>query len=257
MNRLFSADAVRMFRSKWFWLCLGGMLAVAAAFMGMQYTAMDYTVPLSRVIFLPMSFYGIAAAALVSLFVGEDFSDGFIRNKILAGSARFPIFASNLLVSCLACTVIYWVITLLTASVGRLLFETDVSAGDFWAYLAMGMGMCVAYGSIYCTITMVCGNKTTAVLLCMGLAFFLLVGCLHTNQILVQPEYKNGIPNPAYVEGAVKTLYGILHDLNPTGQAAQLSAMNIFHPARWILCDLLWILAAGAGCAIFQRNNIR
>lgn len=257
MRKLFSADAFRMFHSKWFWLCLGGMLALAGAFIAMQYTAMDYTVPLSRVIFLPMSFYGLAVAALVSLFVGEDFSDGFIRNKIIAGSSRQAVFASNLSVSCLACTIIYLLTTLFTAAVALLLFENDVSASCFLQHLALGVGMCLAYGCIYCSITMVCGNKTSSIVLCMGLAFFLLVVCLHSNQVMVQPAYKDGMPNPAYVDGLAKAVYAVVHDLNPSGQAAQLSAMEVFQPLRCILCDLIWILLAGAGCAVFKRKNIQ
>lgn len=257
MRKLLSADAFRIFRSKWFWLCLGGMLALVGAFVTMQYTAMDYTVPMSRVIFLPMSFYGMVVAALVSLFVGEDFSDGFIRNKIIAGCSRTSIFASNLIVSCLACTVIYLVTTLLTAGIGCLLFEIDVSVAQFLQHLVLGMGMCLAYSCIYCTITMVCGSKTTSTVLCMGLAFFLLVACLHTNQVMVQPAFKNGAPNPAYVDGFGKVVYSVLHDLNPSGQAAQLSAMEVFRPIRCILCDLLWVLIAGAGCALFNRKNIQ
>ena len=257
MRKLLSADISRIFRSQWFWLCFGGMLALSIAFVIMQYTAMDYTVPLSRVIFLPMSFFGMVVAALVSLFVGEDFSDGFIRNKIIAGHSRQHIFVSNLIASSLSCVVVYLVITLFTASVGCLLFEINVSFPIFLYYLVMGVGMCVAYSSIYCSLTMVCGNKTTASVLCLSVAFFLLVACLHTNQGMVQPEYKNGMPNPAYVDGFAKTVYGFLHDLNPSGQAAQLSAMDIFQPVRWILCDLLWIAVSGIGCAAFTRKNLQ
>lgn len=257
MRKLLSADLFRIFHSKWFWLCLGGMLAMSVGFIIMQYTAMDYSVPLSRVIFLPMSFYGVTMAALVSLFVGEDFSDGFIRNKIIAGRSRFSVFASNLVVSYLACITIYLIITLFTTAVGSFLFEIDIAPVGFFQYLMMGIGMCLAYGSIYCTITMLCGNRTTATVLCMGAAFFLLFASLHTNQILVQPEYKNGALNPAYVDGFAKTVYAVFHDLNPTGQAAQLSTMDIFHPVRWIICDLGWILAAGAGCILFNRKNIQ
>jgi len=257
MRRLLAADVFRIFRSKWFKICLVGMLVMAVAFIVMQYTAMDYSVPLSRVIFLPMSFYGMAVAALVSLFVGEDFSDGFIRNKIIAGNARYHIFISNLIVSGLACVVIYLVTILFTASVGSLFFETDVTFFLFLKYAFMGIGMCLAYSSIYCTITMLCGNKTTAVVLCMGVAFTLLCACLHTNQMMVQPEYKDGVLNPAYVDGFAKIVYGFLHDLNPSGQAAQLSAMEIFSPVRWILCDILWILGVGVGCVIFSRKDIQ
>ena len=119
MRKLLSADAFRIFRSKWFWLCLVGMLALAGAFITMQYTAMDYTVPLSRVIFLPMSFYGMAVAALVALFVGEDFHDGFIRNKIIAGHTRSAIFASN----CSSCILIEDIISFISDKICCCLFS--------------------------------------------------------------------------------------------------------------------------------------
>lgn len=257
MRKLLSADLLRLSRSKWFRLCLAGMLAMAVVFVLMQHTAMDYAVPLSRVIFLPMSFYGLAVAALVSLFIGEDFSDGFIRNKIIAGHSKERIFMSALLVSCLSCTVVYLITTLFTACLGWPLFETDISFSRFLLHLAMGLGMALAYGCVYCTITMLCGNKTTATVACMALAFFLLCACLHTHQIMVQPAFKDGLPNPAYADGFKKAVYAVFHDLNPSGQAAQLSAMDIFKPARWLLCDLLWVLTSGIGCAVFRRKNLQ
>ena len=257
MAKLLSADLDRVFRSKWFWLCLGGMLMMAVAFIIMQYTAMDYSVPLSRVVFLPMSFYGLAVAALVSLFVGEDFSDGFIRNKIIAGHWRFAVFASNLLVSWLVCILIYLLVTVFTMLIGLFLFACDITPVVFFRHLLMGVGMCLAYGSIFCTITMLCGNKTTSAVLCMGLAFFLLVVCLHTNQVLVQPEYKDGLLNPVYVDGAVRSIYLILHNLNPSGQAAQLSAMHIFDSRFWVFCDMCWIMISGMGVCLFKRKNIK
>lgn len=257
MRKLLSADIYRLFHSKWFWLCLGGMLTMSVAFIIMQYTAMDYEVPLSRVIFLPMSFYGVTLAALISLFVGEDFSDGFIRNKIIAGRSRYSIFASNLIISWLACVVIYLTVIFFTVSIGSFFFEINITLNSYCKYLSLGIGMCIAYGCIYCSITMLCGNKVTATVLCMGLAFLMLCACLHTNQIMVQPEYKNGVYNPAYVDGFAKNVYAVLHDLNPSGQAAQLSAMDVFYPARWFICDFGWILVAGAGGMFFNRKNIQ
>lgn len=257
MIRLLYADFFRMLRGKWFWLCLGSMLVMSVAFMIMQFTAMDYTVPLSRVIFLPLSFFGLVTAALVSLFAGQDFRDGFIRNKLIAGRSRHHVFFSSLIVSCIACMTIYLITVLFTVTIGSLYFERDITANLFFQYLFLGIGMCLAYGSIYCTITMLCRNGTTAIVLCMGLAFLLLFLCLHTNQVMVQPEYKDGILNPAYVEGTARSLYAILHDLNPCGQAAQLASMKIFHPTRWLICDLVWILAAAAGAARFKKTDIK
>lgn len=258
MTRLLGADTVRMYHSKCFWMCLGGMLIMAVGFLIMQGTSMDYIVPLSRVIFLPMSFYGVAAAALVSMFVGEDFSDGFIRNKLIAGRSRKTVFLSTLIVCWTACVAIYLITTVFTYLAGRFFFEADITFMDFLRHLLLGILTCLAYGSIFCTVSTLVGNKASAVLICMGLAFLMLFSSLHTNQVMVQAEYKNGMLNPHYVRGSLKAAYALLHDWNPTGQAAQLSAMHIFHSIRWIACDLGWMLAAAVlGTALFQRANIR
>ena len=104
---------------------------------------------------------------------------------------------------------------------------------------------------------MLCQTKATAAVLCMGTAFVLLFASLHTNQIMIQPEYKDGSLNPAYVDGFAKHVYAVLHDLNPCGQAAQLTTMEIFHSVRWVLCDIGWIFAAGISCIAFQHKNIK
>ena len=105
MIRLLRADLIRLGRSFSFRLSLMAMLGLSAAFMTMQATAMDYSVPLSRVIFLPMSMYGVTMAAFVSVFVGTDFSDGFIRNKLLTAEHRYNLVVAQIIVSCLACLI--------------------------------------------------------------------------------------------------------------------------------------------------------
>ena len=72
MIRMLRADLKRLWKSAALRLSLIGMLALASAFMAIQATSMDYTVPLSRVIFLPMSMYGVFMGALIC-------GDGFQR----------------------------------------------------------------------------------------------------------------------------------------------------------------------------------
>ena len=91
----------------------------------------------------------------------------------------------------------------------------------------------------------------------MGLAFGMLFLCLHTNEVLVQTEYKDGVLNPNYVGGIRRMVYGFLHDLNPCGQAAQLSGWEVWHPARMVLIDLLLIIGLTVmGCRLFDRKDI-
>lgn len=80
-------------------------------------------------------------------------------------------------------------------------------------YLTLGTLTSVSYSSIFCILSMQIGSKSNAVMACMALAFFLLFLCLHTNQIMVKPEWKDGLPNPLYAEGARHLIYAFLHDV--------------------------------------------
>ena len=257
MIRILRADMARLRKSTSFRLSLLGMLVLSILFMIMQATGMDYTVPLSRVIFLPMSMYGVAMAAFISVFVGTDFNDGFIRNKLLAAEHRCNLVVSQIIVSCMGCLIIYIAITVFTAVVGRFFFEDNVNQAVFFRYFILGIGMSLVTGCIFSVITMLCGSKTTAILWCMGLAFGMLFLCLHTNEILVQTAYKNGAPNPRYVSGFRRELCGILHDLNPCGQAAQLSGWEVWHPVRELLFNCILIIGLPTVCCmLFRRKDI-
>ena len=192
MTNMLRADFIRLKKSFAFRVSLIGMLMLASFFMYMQATAMDYTVPLSRVIFLPLSMYGVVMAAFVSIFVGTDFSDGCIRNKLLTADRRSNVVMSQIIVSCVACVIVYMVVTAFTVGIGQFFFENNVDSATFLTYFLLGIGMSLVTGCLFSVTTLLCANKTHAVILCMGLAFGMLFLCLHTNALLVQPEYKDG-----------------------------------------------------------------
>lgn len=258
MRRLLRADLYRMFHNKKIWIAVLAMLSAAGMFVVMQRTAMDYEVPLSRVIFLPMTFYGLISAGLVGFYAGEDFSEGTVRNKIVAGNHRNHIFLSQMICIWTASLLIYSLTIFLTVSVSLPLFAHDVSGGEIATFFVLGCLTVIAIGSIFGMISMGIGNRSVAVTVCMGLAFFMLFLCLHTNQMIVQQPYKDGVLNPHYVDGWKRFFYELLHDINPMGQMAQLSAMNYLSPLRWIAVDVIWMLIAmGFGSLIFMKKDIR
>ena len=258
MIRFLRADFIRLRKSPALYLSLVGMLMLASVFMFIQATAMEYSVPLSRVIFLPMSMYGMAMAAFVSVFAGTDFSDGFIRNKLLTAKNRSSLVLSQILVSCSGCLIVYVAVTAFSAVAGRFFFENNADTAVFIRFFIIGMGMSAVTGCLFSVITMICGSKTQAVILCMGLAFGMLILALHTNEVLVQAEYKDGVLNPHYVSGIRREICSLLHDLNPCGQAAQLSAWEVWHPIRVQLVNLVVAVGSAAlGCLLFNRKDIR
>lgn len=60
-----------------FYIAIFGMILVSTGFIWMQKTAMSYTVMLDRVIFLPMSIFGLVLSVMISFLIGEDFDGGF------------------------------------------------------------------------------------------------------------------------------------------------------------------------------------
>ena len=257
MIQLLRADFSRLRQSVPFRLSLLGMLALSVFFMVMQATGMDYTVPLSRVIFLPISLFGVAMAAFVSVFVGTDFSDGFIRNKLLAAESRSSLVFSHIIVSSTACVIVYALVVAFSAGIGQFFFENNVDGADFFLYFMLGVGMSLVLGCLFSVLSLLCGSKTRAVVLCMGLAFVMLFLCLHTNEVLVQTQYRDGVLNSRYISGVRREICSVLHDLNPCGQAAQLSAWEVWHPIRGVCLDLLLLIGLTAlGCRRFQSQDI-
>lgn len=258
MRRLLRADLYRLYHNKKIWIALLAMLAAAGMMITMQYTSMDYEVPLSRVIFLPMTFFGLVIAALVGFFAGEDFSEGTVRNKIVAGNGRRHIYYSQMLSVWTATLFIYVVTIGVTVSVGLPLFAHDVGAKDVAAYFALGIMTVLAMGSLFYVISMCIGNRSVAVTVCMALAFMMLFLCLHTNQILAQQPYKDGVVNLHYVSGAKRICYELLHDINPMGQIAQLSEMKCLNVFRWIAVDFIWLIGTcAAGILVFGKKDVK
>lgn len=258
MDRLLRADFYRLYRQKTLWVFALLMMLLAAGFCLMQKTAMDYTVCLDRVLFLPMSLYGVAVAALVGLFAGEDFSDGVIRNKLIAGRTRRAVYLSLLLAVWAACLTVYLLGFAVSLGLGLWLFPVNVTAGQVLQFLLLGVLTCLGFGSLYCMVTLLLADRAAAVAACMGLACLLLFLCLQTNSLLVQAEYRDGLPNPHYVGGLPRAACAFLHDLNPYGQAAQLSAMVCPAPVRFAALALLLVaVTCAVGMAVFCKKDLK
>ena len=51
---------------------------------------------------------GLVAAILTSMFIGSEYSDGTIRNKLVVGHSRMRIYLANLIVCSVACVLIFF-----------------------------------------------------------------------------------------------------------------------------------------------------
>lgn len=91
MSKLLSASFIRLKKDKFFWIGMAFM-AVAGMFIPiMRYMDMRKTQTINNIdngFFSCAFFIGIVMAVFCSLFIGTEYSDGTIRNKVIVGQKK-------------------------------------------------------------------------------------------------------------------------------------------------------------------------
>ncbi|MCI9447228.1 MAG: ABC transporter permease subunit [Lachnospiraceae bacterium] len=276
MYNLLSGNISRLWKDKTFWLCMAAMLAYAVIYMlngcrqarlGME----GYHTSIDDYYFHFAVSIGLFIALFSSMFLGTEYSDGTIRNKVVVGHTRADIYVANLAVTFLASLLIMaaWLAGGLVAVPELGLWELSVP--QLLVYLAIAVLFVAALSSIFTFVAMLSVNKavTVAVSICLFLGMLFVASTLYNG--LAQPEMASGLevtvdgvkmgeptPNPAYISGGMRKLYEFLLDFLPTGQGIMMWQLEIGNPIRMILSSvLLTVGPALGGMALFSRKNLK
>ena len=250
MYKLLKANSFRLKKDVVFWLFICASIGIAIfeiwqASNNMQRSFMDYKVTVDEVISEFVEPIGLAIGLFVSLFIGNEFSSGIIRNKIISGHKREKIYLSyliNIIISVIIAWIIYSCVILV---VGRNIFEkSNKSLSEIIITMINIILNIVCFCSMFLLITMVFSDPTINVILCVMLFFmsFLFISNLSltvnaTPYKLVSNSFtKNGEitdvviePNNLYIENKterniVKSLYFLL----PPGQAGEINYSSYY-----------------------------
>ncbi len=274
MSRLFYAGLYRLRKSKVFLACLFVPPLYSFFLMLSQYFYMKE----SGVQYSPDSFVfhfllltGILMAVFGSLYVGTDYHDGTIRNKLIGGFSRNAIYLSNLLILWMV-GILSVLLAYLVGVIGGISFfgmfkmpvEKIVQIG------AAGICMTMAYVSIFHMISMVTSNKTNSAVSCILLAILLIIfsGILYSK--LVQPEWmdqaiiRDGetimetVRNPAYITGIKRSVYQNILDFLPSGQTIQILNQDNMNIGRMMIYSVFIIVTANlTGLYLFKQKDIK
>lgn len=266
----------RLRLSKTFWLCMGTMLIYSVLYMlsGCRKAAMDpseYQYSLDQFYFhfaLPISLY---CAIFASMFLGTEYQDGTIRNKIAAGCTRTDIYLSSFLLTFLGTLFITaaWLLGALIGIPGLGLWK--MGAGHLFLYLLTAVMLISAFSAVYTLIAMLSANKAGTVVLTTLLCLGLLLGASLIYNALDQPEMLSDIvitsqgmeigdplPNPHYISGSMRNIYQGLLEFLPSGQGISLWQLEVVHPLRMLASSLFITAAANlGGVLLFKRKNIK
>ena len=280
MKNLLSAEFSRLFKNRLF----HGLLISAFLFgTGMQLYIYFGSLKSDIVPRIDSGFFAIAmligfvAAAFVSLFVGTEYSDGTLRNKIIHGKLRRDIYLSKFAICGFALLLIY--VSYYSAS---LLFGLPIN-GKFTsepssiivAALTLYLSSC-SYIAVFLAIAMNCNKKAVVSVTSLLLAIALFFTAVAVTSMLNEPEYypeslymdENGElrnepeqPNPNYPTGVKRKVLEIVNDLNPTGQCIQLSGAldesGFVYKTDFLLYAAgLIFISTTVGLIVFKKKDI-
>lgn len=274
MSRLLHAEFGRLRRNRLF--LIGSLVMAVCAFwivvssyrFQMKY---GYEMMFNTQFFVYMNIIGVILSVFTGMFVGTEYSDGTIRNKLIIGHKRSSVYLTEFFVTALAGILMNLTYMLVACAVGIPLFgKIHISAPTFALYMVDGLLVTIVYAAIFTLVSMLSGNKATAAVLCMLLLLGMAIVGVYNQGLLSQPEMIEQarmvdgemvietVKNHRYISGVKREICQFIADVLPVTQGSMIESLEAVHPKLMALYSVVWIIAAtGAGLFFFERKNIK
>lgn len=290
MTKLLRADFMRLKKNKLFWLGvifmfgLGLYVILNAFFENLKVPELAVSNP-DFFFCVGAVFVGIASAIFTAFFIGTEYGDGTVRNKLIAGHRRGDVYLSELIVCTAASFIMHTAYLLVVIVCGVIFIGAFVTPVLCLVEIALVSFISVlASTALFVMMAMLIPSKPASIAALILVSIFLLAASAFCYSKLSEPEYFDGyvitssdinfgetekIPNPGYPRGAWRKFYGFLFDFLPVGQMLQfsssLSDIEPISQAELILRVLkfsgysLILTAASSACGLicFKRKDLK
>ena len=280
MRKILSANFSRLWRSKIFWVLevlsaiLGAVFYILAIINTKNIGENWYLANGNYYFFISLVSIGAIMAVFSAFYIGSEYDQGTIRNKLNVGCTRNSIYFANLIV--VVTTGIMFTITQIAVSVavglpflGGLMWEALAPIG--WRIPA-AMVMILCYAAVFTFIAMLDSNKSRSLIISFVFALAIIIGGIYIYSALQQPEFtwrmvlqedgsflrQEGIPNSKYIRGTARTVYTFIGACIPSAQGLNIAlSEGVFNPLA-IICQLcVTIATTAAGVALFKKKDIK
>lgn len=290
MIRLLNANLTRLFKSVLFWVSTIGMAAMGVLACVMRYLdlrkhAAEYEMYFAdemNIYNSPDSFlfvggmYNIfAIAVLVTVFIGTEYSDGTIRNKLVAGFSRAQIYLSNLITSVIIGIIIQAVYVAATYGVGSFILDNHyLTIKQIAIYTLSTTLSLVALSGLYTMFSMVIQSKAWGAIVALLAAMIMFFATLTIYNLLSAPEMypasayydpeigeivmEEESENPNYIRGTKRKVLEFFDSSLPSSQIYHvLIEQGIEIDVFAIYSTILMVTSTGIGVILFRCKNLR
>ena len=237
MYKLLNADFYRLIKNKIFWGLIIITLCMACFFLKNLEFYGDSIELLITNLFGTIGFF---ISLFTTLFVGLEYANGAIRNKIVVGHSRIKIYLSDLIISITVGIIIELAYILFILVVGNVILDEAqfvLPIAQFFKMLLHIVTIIIMYSTIFNCITLLCNDITVSTVICIIFVFimFLSDGTLsmivHSEKYNYQYTYNEDGeetreiigPNPNYPGETKKQIAKVLRNFTPIGHTNQVN----------------------------------
>lgn len=284
MNKLLSANFMRLSKNKIFYLAMIFMFCLGLWAVIMRYKDIknipDY--PFSSpdgLLFTGSMFISIIIAVFIGIFVGTEYSDGTIRNKLIIGHSRIKVYLSNLIVCITAAFLIHLMYIAVIVCLGiPIIGKFEIPAKTLIPFILCSFFTVAALSAIFLLISMIIHSKAAAAVSAIILSIVFIMSALSINEMITAPEYyqpyayfdesgtiqqSEPTKNPRYLTGSKRAVYQTLYDLLPVCQFLQISETSdeLIKDGKLTKFSLnsfsIIVITTGAGVILFRNKDLK
>lgn len=172
MSRLLVSTLFRMLKKVVFWFFILCMFSYGVYSASNIASEACEEVVLDGCLFEGLPLMGLVSAIFTSLFIGSEYSDGTIRNKLVVGHSRMRIYLANLIVCSIASILISLAYTAGVFVIGNMKGgEFITETGVITMCMICGLLISVTFTSIMTLLAILNTNKAGNVVIKHGAGF--------------------------------------------------------------------------------------
>jgi ABC-type transport system involved in multi-copper enzyme maturation permease subunit len=275
MRKLLAANLSRLWRDKMFWVCTAAMLGFSM-FVVLYNAHIDARDSVGQTLeyfyFKTPPYYGLVLAVAIAKFIGTDYDDGTIRNKCIVGYTRGEIYVANLLACC-----VYTAVLTAAWAVGGLAGIPhfglwSVGLAGYVQLLALELLAFLAMTALLVPIAHWITNRSANVITIFAAMTVLMLSSYFYNALCEPETYMDGytihwdgtvefgeeVANPAYVGGALRSVYQAMLNILPTGQQIWIADETVTQPLVMAACSVAFFaVCTGIGLLAFRKKDLK
>lgn len=282
MRKLLFATFVRLFKSKIFWIgiaALGGLAlwaTVARWYDSTVLVEMGYDT-LDGLLFIGAVYAPIWVPVFVSLFIGTEYSDGTMRNKLIVGHSKLAVYFANLIVCVSAVLIIHLVYIGIVLGLGLPLIGGFrlTATSTLVTFFFCSLATMVSLTALMLAVAMLIPSKAAGAIASMLLGLALIMVGMTVSSMLQAPEmieafvgmdatgepiFSDPHPNPKYLRGVSRTFFDFLNRFLPGNQLTLIGTSMELPQNVWQLPVYAMLFAAVitlGGTLVFRRKDLK